>query len=168
MINETIYANIRRHASRFDQDWEDKVQDAAVFLMEHDGTVDVDDVRRFRMREGLPTDDLPESGTVPMTEEHAARLGSLHVRGGIRNIRRGRAIHQSLTDAAAFAIAERATAIRPDTTRAELIERINGLPLASQEVCRLLLMGYTQAQIATKLAINASTLRWRIRQMRRK
>ena len=153
-ISTDIYTAIRRNAYRMDQDWEDRVQDAAVWLLEHDGTK-------------TETDDEGNDVTTPIEPEHAIALGTLHMRGKIRNGWK-RKIHTSLTDAAAFAIAERATAVRPDTTRDDLRERIAALPKASRAICVMLLEGLTQAEIAKKLTINPNTLRTRIRAMRQK
>lgn len=147
-----IYTAIRRNAYRMDQDWEDRVQDAAVWLLEHDGTK-------------TETDDDGTEVVSPIEPDHAIALGTLHMRGRIRNGWK-RKIHTSLTDEAAFAIAERATAIKPDTTRADLLERIAALKPMQQDVCRMLLAGMTQAEIAVKLQIKAATLRKRIERLR--
>lgn len=147
VISDSVYSELRRYRYT-SQDADDRIQDAAVFLLEHVGEYE---------KNG-------ETITVE-TDEHKIALGFLHIKGKIRNAGK-RAIHESLTDAAAFAIAERATAIRPDTTRQDLAERIAALPMMQQDICRMLLEGLTQAEIAKKLALKASTLRERIRTMR--
>ena len=153
-VSTEIYSAIRRNAYRADQDWEDRVQDAAVWLLEHDGTK-------------TETDEDGNDVVSAIEPDHAIALGTLHMRGRIRNGWK-RKIHTSLTDAAAFAIAERATAVKPDSTRDDLRERIAQLPKASQAICVLLLAGLTQAEIAKKLTVKPSTLRERIRTMRNK
>ncbi len=152
-VSNDVYTAIRKNAYRADQDWEDRVQDAAVWLLEHDGTK-------------IETDDEGNDVVSPIEPDHAIALGTLYMKGKIRNGWK-RKIHTSLTDAAAFAIAERATAIKPDTTREELRERIAALPAASRAICAMLLEGLTQAEIAKKLTVKPATLRKRIERIQK-
>lgn len=150
-VTNEVYTAIRRNAHRMDQDWEDKVQDVTVWLMEHEG--------EYTTRNG--------EHVIVETDEHRIALGTKYMRGKIRDGRK-RKIQDSLTNPITFTAAEHANAVKPTQTdpRAELIERLAGLTLMQQAIARHLLAGLTQAEIAAKLKIKAGTLRKRLHAMR--
>lgn len=150
-ITNEVYTAIRRNAYRADQDWEDKVQDAAVWILEHDG--------EYTTREG--------EHVIVESDDHKIALGTKYMRGKIRDGRK-RKVQDSLTNPITFSQAERATATKPTQAdpRAELAERLAGLTVIQQTIARYLLAGLTQAEIAVKMQIKAGTLRKRLHAMR--
>lgn len=153
-LSPDVYTAIRRNAYRMDQDWEDRVQDAAVWLLEHEGTK-------------TTTDDDGNEIVSAIEPDHAIALGTLHMRGRIRNARK-RGIQQSLTDPITFATAERATATKPEQTdaRAMLAERLSGLTLIQQRMARYMLAGLTQREIAAKMGVSVKAIEKRLAKMR--
>lgn len=151
IVSNEVVTAVRRNAYRADQDWEDRVQDSLVWLLEHTGEYDT----------------LEGDHVIVETDEHKIALGTKYMRGQIRDGRK-RKIQDSLTNPITFSQAERASATKPTQTdpRADLAERLARLTVIQQSIARLMLAGLTQTEIAAKLQIKAGTLRKRLHAMR--
>lgn len=134
-----LYHELRRKVSRADQDWEDRVHDSVIFMLEHSGE--------------LPN----ELGEMEPIKAPIA-LAINHVKGRIRNARRKLAIRPAVSLDAPAADGKRgiadtlASASRTDA-RAIIHAALRRIPRRERAVFALIQAGHTQAEVARRLKV---------------
>lgn len=136
-----LYQSLRRAIGRSDQDWEDRVHDTIVWMLQHDGTT---------------TNELGE--TVPI--ESPIGFAVSHVRGKIRDSRkRARILPHDSIDAPGKdngpSIAEKLAAKDRADARAIIRAALRKLNPVQRAAVVLNLRGYTTRDIAARLGTNA-------------
>lgn len=136
-----LYQSLRSAIGRSDQDWEDRIHDTIVWMLEHRGTL---------------TNELGEE--VPI--DSPIGLAVAHVKGRVKNARRKaiRNPHDSLDAPSkddAPSLAETLAAKDRADARAIIVQALRKLKPVQRAVVRLTLSGYTTRDIAAKLSTNA-------------
>ena len=145
ILDPAVYAHVRRTFSKHDQDWEDRVHDAVVkFLTMDEPAEPIADARAY----------LATMARFRQRDTHRARVRHPHAR-----------IDAKGPDGQP-SIAERLAAQSDREHRDNMRAIFHALKPGERRMVRLMLDGYTQAEIAKKLTIPHSTLKTRVRAIR--
>lgn len=150
-LTETDYLKLFRACQYLGQDGEDAAQDAALFLMAHPGV--------------LPDRETGELKPI----DSPVGLGVAFAKGRVRNMHRRALVLNSLDARTPGADADGPTfgdtlAAADDRKARDIIrDAMRALPKASRIIVALMYRGYTQREIAARLAISPTALNNRLR-----